>query len=87
MTRRQWFKTTSLLVAGVAGAVAAGCAPWIAAVARDPKNGQPWQCGNCGRITRSGKDLSAHRCPRCWHKGRFRRITEEKILGLIKKHG
>ncbi len=86
MNRRGFIKR---MVSGMASIGALifvnGCmAPLISATARDKRAGDPWQCMNCGHLTRSPEDLSGTRCPRCT-KRMFRKITEAEMAEALKK--
>jgi DNA-directed RNA polymerase subunit RPC12/RpoP len=88
MNRRGFIKS---LVSGVVGIGAlffvSGCmAPLISATARDKSAGDPWQCMNCGHLTRSKEDLSGTRCPRCT-KRMLKKITEAEMAEALKKLG
>ena len=88
MTRRDFVKK---LVSSVLGffsmtAVHACMAPLISATARDKNAGDPWQCMNCGHLTRTHKDLSGTRCPRCMQR-MLVRISEEEMTAALKKLG
>jgi DNA-directed RNA polymerase subunit RPC12/RpoP len=88
MNRRGFLKR---LVAGMAGSgtlffVNACIAPLISATARDKSAGDPWQCVNCGHLTRSKEDLSGTRCPRCT-KRMLRKITEVEMVEALEKLG
>ncbi|BBO84399.1 hypothetical protein DSCO28_49650 [Desulfosarcina ovata subsp. sediminis] len=86
MTRRGFFKR---LLSGILGLGALifidGCmAPLISAAARDKAAGDPWQCMNCGHLTRSKDDLSGTRCPRCTRR-MLVRISEAEMAAELKK--
>ena len=88
MNRRGFFKSVICAVAaGCAALVAGGCmAPLISATARDKSAGDPWQCMNCGHLTRSRADLAGTRCPRCT-KRMLMKITETEMVDALKKLG
>ena len=86
MDRREFFKylLTGILAVG-AMVSATGCmAPLISATARDKLAGDPWQCMNCGHLTRTQEDLSGTRCPRCTQR-MLKKITEEEMAQALKK--
>jgi DNA-directed RNA polymerase subunit RPC12/RpoP len=86
MNRRGFFKylMTGILAVG-AMVSATGCmAPLVSAAARDKNAGDPWQCMNCGHLTRSREDLAGTRCPRCTQR-MLKKITEEEIARALKK--
>lgn len=88
MNRRSFFKS---LLSGILGsgalALVNGCmAPLVSARARDKSAGEPWQCMNCGHLTRSTEDLSGTRCPRCTRR-MLQRISEEEMAEALKKLG
>lgn len=88
MNRRGFLKR---LISGFVGAgtlffVNSCMAPLISATARDKSAGDPWQCMNCGHLTRSKEDLSGTRCPRCT-KRMLRKITEAEMAEALKKLG
>jgi DNA-directed RNA polymerase subunit RPC12/RpoP len=79
------------VLAGILGIGAlistSGCgAPLISATARDKSAGDPWQCMNCGHLTRTTEDLAGTRCPRCTQR-MLKRITEEQMAAELKKLG
>jgi DNA-directed RNA polymerase subunit RPC12/RpoP len=79
MDRRGFLKVTLAGTLGVAGLVLVdGCMPRVSEKVYDRSIGQPWRCGNCGYLTRSEKDLTDERCPRCGRK-RLGRISEEEL--------
>ena len=88
MNRRGFLKSVvSALAGGCAVLVASGCmAPLISATARDKSAGDPWQCMNCGHLTRSRTDLIGARCPRCT-KRMLVKITEAEMVEALKKLG
>ena len=86
MTRRDFVKK---MVEGVIGilsltAIQACMAPLIDAAARDKNAGDPWQCMNCGHLTRTHEDLTGTRCPRCTQR-MLKRISEEEMAAALKK--
>ena len=78
MNRRGFIKRLLSGILGVGAVVFInGCmAPLISTTARDRDAGDPWQCMNCGHLTRSKEDLSGTPCPRCTRR-MLERITEE----------
>lgn len=67
--------------------LATGCmAPLISSTARDKSAGDPWQCMNCGHLTRSTEDLSGTPCPRCTRR-MLERISEAEMAAALKKLG
>ena len=88
MNRRGFIKH---LLSGILGLGAIvfvnGCmAPLISATARDKRAGDPWQCMNCGHLTRTTEDLTGTRCPRCTRR-MLQRISEEEMAAALKKMG
>ena len=88
MNRRGFIKR---LLSGLLGigslALINGCmAPLISVTARDKSAGDPWQCMNCGHLTRSSEDLSSTPCPRCTRR-MLQRISEEEMATALKKLG
>ncbi len=88
MTRRNFVKK---IVSGMLGffsltAIQACMAPLISATARDKNAGDPWQCMNCGHLTRTREDLTGSRCPRCTQR-MLKRISEEEMAAALKKLG
>jgi DNA-directed RNA polymerase subunit RPC12/RpoP len=62
-----------------------GCqAPMISATARQKSAGDPWQCMNCGHLTRTREDLSGTRCPRCTLR-MLERITEAQMAEALRR--
>jgi predicted RNA-binding Zn-ribbon protein involved in translation (DUF1610 family) len=87
MNRRGFIKSVLSGMLGLGALfVISGCAPLIAASARDKRAGDPWECMNCGHLMRSKEDLSGTRCPRC-HKRMLREITEAEMAEALKKSG
>ena len=88
MNRRGFVKSllSGLLGMGVLAWVNGCMAPLIGATARDKNAGDPWQCMNCGHLTRSKEDLSGTRCPRCTRR-MLQRISEEEMAEALKKLG
>jgi DNA-directed RNA polymerase subunit RPC12/RpoP len=87
MNRRGFIKRLLSGILGIGGlAFINSCAPLISATARDKSAGDPWQCMNCGHLTRSKEDLTGTRCPRCG-KRMLTRITEEQMAEALKKLG
>lgn len=85
MKKQEFLRT---LIAGITGVVGvsflAGCmAPRVSQSAWDKMAGDPYRCGRCGHLTRSKKDISGERCPRC-HSKMLTRITEEKMVKYLK---
>ncbi|WP_419659955.1 uncharacterized protein Dvar_02920 [Desulfosarcina variabilis str. Montpellier] len=88
MNRRGFLKR---LMSGIVGAgsllfVNSCMAPLISATARDKNAGDPWQCMNCGHLTRSKEDLAGTRCPRCTQR-MLKKITEAEMAEALKKLG
>ncbi|MFO7714261.1 hypothetical protein [Desulfosarcina sp.] len=88
MTRRVFIQR---LMSGIMGMGALvwvnGCmAPLISAAARDKNAGDPWQCMNCGHLTRTREDLSGTRCPRCTQR-MLKKISEAQMADALKKLG
>jgi DNA-directed RNA polymerase subunit RPC12/RpoP len=88
MNRRVFIKRLLATVMGIATLIGAnGCmAPLISASARDKSAGDPWQCMNCGHLTRTTEDLAGTRCPRCTQR-MLKRISEEQMAAELKKLG
>ena len=88
MNRRGFMKN---LLSGILGMSTltwvTGCmAPLISATARNKSAGDPWQCMNCGHLTRTTEDLSGTRCPRCTLR-MLKQITEAQMAEALKKLG
>ena len=87
MNRRGFLKRLGTAILGGGALVLAGCmAPLISATARDKNAGDPWQCMNCGHLTRTREDLSGTRCPRCTQR-MLKKITEPEMAAALKKLG
>ena len=86
MNRRQFIKSASTTLAGSAILIfTSGCiAPRISPMVAEKKS-QAWQCGNCEHLTRSDKNLSDTRCPRCMRKGFMAKITEKELLEALEE--
>lgn len=83
MDRRDFLKwTLGGVVAGGILTFLNGCVARISETVYDKDQGTPWRCSNCGYLTRSTKDLSDTRCPRCMEKD-LKRITEEELQKYI----
>lgn len=82
MTRIRFIQQIFLLCGLTACASSSvGCmlmVPEVSKKARDPRNGDPWQCTFCGYVTRSRDDISNTRCPRCMRK-KMTLINEEDM--------
>lgn len=88
MTRRGFIVR---LLSGILGvgtlAITNGCmAPLISSTARQKSAGDPWQCQNCGHLTRTNEDISGTRCPRCTQR-MLQQISEEEMAAALKKLG
>ena len=88
MNRRGFIKN---LLSGILGlgaiALVNGCmAPLISATARNKRAGDPWQCMNCGHLTRTTEDLAGTRCPRCTQR-MLKKITEAQMAEALKTLG
>lgn len=86
MTRRGFIVR---LLSGILGvgtiAIINGCmAPLISSTARQKNAGDPWQCQNCGHLTRTNEDISGTRCPRCTQR-MLKQISEEEMAAALKK--
>ena len=88
MNRRGFIKRLLTGMLGIGALIStAGCmAPLISATARDKSAGDPWQCMNCGHLTRTREDLAGTRCPRCTLR-MLKQITEEEMAKALKKLG
>ena len=88
MNRRGFIKRLLTGFLGIGALVSAGgcMAPLISATARDKSAGDPWQCMNCGHLTRTREDLAGTRCPRCTQR-MLKRITEEEMTQALQKLG
>jgi len=87
MNRRQFLKSVCVAVLGSAALVftSGGCvAPLVSRTVSEQKS-QPWRCGYCGHLTRSDRDLTDTRCPRCKRKGFLTRITEKELQDYLKQ--
>jgi DNA-directed RNA polymerase subunit RPC12/RpoP len=85
-TRRQFLGSAGLAVAGGTALALGlgGCAALVSPTVTAEKS-QAWRCEDCGHLTRSDKDLSASRCPRCHRKGVFTKISEAELQTFLKK--
>jgi DNA-directed RNA polymerase subunit RPC12/RpoP len=87
MNRRGFIKMLSGMLGLGALALVSGCmAPLVSATARDKSAGDPWQCMNCGHLTRTTEDLTGTRCPRC-KKRMLKKISEAQMAEALKKLG
>jgi len=88
MNRRRFMKRmlSGLVGVGALTVVNACTAPLISATAKDKNAGVPWQCMNCGHLTRTNEDLAGTRCPRCTLR-MLKRISEEQMAAALKKLG
>lgn len=88
MNRRGFIKGLLSSILGVGALVFVhGCmAPLISTTARDKNAGDPWQCQNCGHLTRTNEDISGTRCPRCTQR-MLKQISEEEMAAALKKLG
>ena len=88
MNRRSFLKRLLSGILGIGALVSTtSCmAPLISATARDKNAGDPWQCMNCGHLTRTREDLTGTRCPRCTQR-MLKRITEEEMAKALQKLG
>lgn len=84
MERRKFIKNIFFSVLGLGGLFALnGCMSGVSQTAEDKDAGDPYKCSLCGYLTRSKKDITQDRCPRCKTKN-LKKITEkemEKELG------
>jgi DNA-directed RNA polymerase subunit RPC12/RpoP len=87
MNRRRFLKSACVAVTGSAALVlvSGGCvAPRVSATVSE-ETSQAWRCEHCGHLTRSAKDLTDTRCPRCRRKGLLKKITEEELQDYLKQ--
>ena len=85
MDRRTFIQRIVFGFLGIGGTMLlAACAPLVSAAARDKSAGEPWQCMNCGYLTRSKEDLSDSRCPHCGRR-MLARISEEEMAKALAK--
>lgn len=87
MTRRKFLVSVGLVAAGSAALLsgAGGCvAPRVSPTVTESK-AQAWRCDHCGHLTRSDRDLTGTRCPRCMRTGVMKRITEEELQAYLKQ--
>ena len=83
MDRRGFLGFLLSALLGAGSIVLTGCmAPLVSATARDKSAGDPWQCQNCGHLTRSREDLSETRCPRCTRK-MLKKISEAEMAEAL----
>jgi DNA-directed RNA polymerase subunit RPC12/RpoP len=87
MDRRNFLVSVCAALAGSAGLLfLGGCiAPLISPAVKDQES-QAWRCDNCGHLTRSDRDLTNTRCPRCKRKGFLKRITEQELQDCVKRY-
>lgn len=87
MNRRHFLRSAFVTLAGSAAfLLSGGCvAPLVSPTVSEQKS-QAWRCGNCGHLTRSSRDLTGTRCPRCKRKGFIVRISEEELQGYLKRY-
>jgi DNA-directed RNA polymerase subunit RPC12/RpoP len=81
MHRRQFLSFMGVALAGRAAILvtAGGCvAPHVSPTVAGQKS-QAWRCGKCGHLTRSDRDLTDTRCPRCFRKGFMKKVTEKEL--------
>lgn len=86
MDRRQFLSSMGVALAGSAAILvtAGGCiAPHISPSVSGQKS-QAWRCDNCGHLTRSDRDLTDTRCPRCFRTGFMKKITEKELQDYLK---
>ena len=85
MNRRTFLRSVCVAVAGGVALLftTGGCvAPRVSPTVSEQKS-QAWRCGHCGYLTRSDRDLTATRCPRCKRKGVLKRITEKELQSTM----
>jgi len=85
MDRRAFIKVLPASIAGIVALLSLGgcAAPLVSSKVWDPGNGSPWLCRNCGHLTRSDKDLTNTRCPRCGQR-MLARISEDEMEQRLK---
>lgn len=85
MNRRDFLKwTVGGAITGSLLTLVSGCIARINESVYEKDKGSPWRCTNCGYLTRSEKNLSDTRCPRCFEKD-FEKITEEQLKKYIEQ--
>jgi phage FluMu protein Com len=84
MNRRGFLKKSiyGLGLAIAASSILGGCMSKIGKTAEDKKAGKPFRCTQCGYLTRSDKDLTKERCPRCFTKN-FKEISEAEMTEYL----
>lgn len=83
MTRRQFLKTAGWALAGCWTLGTIGCVAPKVSPSVQGSDDPAWQCGYCGHLTRSSRDLSGTRCPRCMRRNVMERISEESLKELL----
>ena len=86
MVRRQFLSSMGAALAGASALLATvgGCvAPRVSPSVGEQKL-QAWRCEHCGHLTRSERDLTDTRCPRCFRKGVLKKITEKELQAYLK---
>lgn len=88
MNRRGFIKSvlSGILGMGTLVFLNSCMAPLISTTARDKSAGDPWQCMNCGHLTRTKEDLAGTRCPRCTQR-MLKKITDAEMADALKKLG
>jgi len=87
MDRRHFLISACVALAGsLAALCSGGCAAPLISPAVSEQTSQAWRCGNCGHLTRSERDLTDTRCPRCGRKGFLTRITEQELQDYLKQY-
>jgi phage FluMu protein Com len=84
MNRREFLKKSFLgAVTGLAATnFLVGCMSRVGNKAGDKKAGTPYRCAFCGYLTRSTKDLTRGRCPRCL-TNQFKEISETEMTKYL----
>lgn len=87
MNRRDFLVSACALAAvNLAMLCSGGCVAPLISPAVSENTSQPWRCGNCGHLTRSERDLTDTRCPRCRRRGFLAKITEEELQDCLQQY-
>jgi DNA-directed RNA polymerase subunit RPC12/RpoP len=87
MDRRNFLISACIAMAGsLAVLFSGGCVAPLISPAVSEQTSHAWRCGNCGHLTRSDRDLTDTRCPRCGRKGFLRRITAQELQDYLKQY-